>query len=251
MKRKYKIASPEEADNYRVAERSSGKYDWSYRHRYNVISNFLPNCDTQKNLLDFGCGDGSFIKYLLKKSVNLHMTGYDPYLQESVVASRPNVKMCKSLKGMENKFDIITSLDVIEHIQDDKEAMLQINKLMHLNGLLLLTVPAHELLYSLYDAEVGHYRRYSKHSIFQLLQKSGFSVQHFTYFYIPFIPVALILKIYKPLRKMWEKKPQLDVPTWVSKFFSVMMDIEFKILCKNDFYLPFGHSIFIAALKEE
>jgi hypothetical protein len=45
------------------------------------------------------------------------------------------------------------------------------------NGRLVLLVPAHPQLYCGLDVEVGHYRRYSKHGLVQLLQRSGFCVE--------------------------------------------------------------------------
>src|SRR4051794_5594519 len=59
-------------------------------------------------------------------------------------------------------FDVITLLDVIEHIDDDKEALTAVKALLRPSGLLLITVPAVPLLWSDHDVSVHHRRRYMR-----------------------------------------------------------------------------------------
>ena len=251
MKHKYPIASPDEATRYLNMYRSSEKYDWAYRHRFTVVSHFLPCTNTSQKLLDFGCGNGSFIKFLSNKNYMLTTTGYDPYFISGEMNKVSGVHVHRSLENInKEQFDFVTAIEVIEHIEDDYEALVQIHKLLVPGGSLLLTVPAHQCLYSLYDAEIGHYRRYCRRSIVKLLKKTGLSIKYFTYFFFPLIPVAIVLKYYKPLRRMWQKEPHLDVPSCLINFFSVLTTIELKLLRKTNFNLPFGHNIFVHAKKE-
>lgn len=85
--------------------------------RLKTITELLP--DDVKNLLDVGCGNGIFLKYLEKKSLEMNMTG----LERSKVAIENKVCTSEILEGSadeinfkDQSFDIITSLEVIEHL---------------------------------------------------------------------------------------------------------------------------------------
>jgi len=71
-------------------------------------------------------------------------------------------------------FDAITMFDVIEHIEDDAFALKKCRKALISDGIIFITVPAFELLWSRIDTESGHKRRYSK-ALFCAIKKSDFS----------------------------------------------------------------------------
>ena len=62
-------------------------------------------------------------------------------------------------------FDLITCLDVIEHIADDRVALAELRRVCKPGGFMLLTVPAYQALWSLHDDANHHYRRYSRRSL--------------------------------------------------------------------------------------
>lgn len=69
----------------------------------------------------------------------------------------------------DKQFDSILYIDVIEHIEDDKrEVQLAVERLEQ-NGYLIILVPAHNFLYSPFDKAIGHYRRYNKKMLKELI----------------------------------------------------------------------------------
>ena len=252
MTKKHAIVSPKEAAQHRDAGKLDGKNNWWNRHRFDLISNFLPRTSMSQSLLDFGCGNGLFLIYLQNSKYNLSLTGYEPFLTNNVFehSGGGTVGIHDSLEKLDNKsFDIVITLDVLEHIEKDKKALVQINKLLKFQGYLLLTVPAYHCLYSLHDAAVGHYRRYNKPTIVNLLEKHGFSVLHATYFFCFLVPPSAIRKLFLSVRSMWQNSHVLDAPTDPLKLFSLLTYMEIKLLQKTNFYLPFGTSIFVLARK--
>lgn len=81
-----------------------------------------------------------------------------------------------------NKFDTIIALNVIEHIEDDYVALDFIYEMLKQNGKALILVPAHQSLYNNIDRKVGHYRRYSKKTLLELIDKTNFQIDD-VYFY--------------------------------------------------------------------
>jgi SAM-dependent methyltransferase len=63
------------------------------------------------------------------------------------------------------KFDAIVYLDVIEHIEDDRAELARAAALLAPGGSLVVLAPAHACLYTAFDRAIGHFRRYSTHSL--------------------------------------------------------------------------------------
>jgi SAM-dependent methyltransferase len=79
-------------------------------------------------------------------------------------------------------FDSCILINVLEHVEDDKDMLLQLRALLKPNGALLLFVPALPFLYGTLDALVNHHRRYTKSSLWSVVGEAGFSVHHLRYF---------------------------------------------------------------------
>src|SRR5262249_30499806 len=73
-------------------------------------------------------------------------------------------------------YDTIICLNVLEHIEDDVEALRNMRKLLKPGGKLLLYVPANPRLYCEIDRGVGHYRRYVMKELLDKMQRAGYRV---------------------------------------------------------------------------
>ena len=74
----------------------------------------------------------------------------------------------KQINEIDTKFNTIVHFNVLEHIKEDKEEILNCLKNINKNGYLIILVPAHNKLYSKLDKAVGHYRRYDKSFFYNL-----------------------------------------------------------------------------------
>lgn len=71
-------------------------------------------------------------------------------------------------------FDALLAFDVLEHIEHDRDALKQWHSWLVPNGTLLLSVPAHMRMWSAGDEWAGHFRRYEREPLVQLLREAGF-----------------------------------------------------------------------------
>ena len=150
---------------------------------------------------EIGPGTGSIVDNYVKKIPSL--TLYEPSLNlfkilKKRYKSNNKVKILnKTFKKQKKKFDTIIYFDVIEHIKNDK---LEINNALNnlkKNGHLIINVPAFNLLYSEFDKEVGHYKRYQKKDIGKILSKKRYSQKEMKYYdSIGFI-LAFLSKTFK------------------------------------------------------
>jgi 2-polyprenyl-3-methyl-5-hydroxy-6-metoxy-1,4-benzoquinol methylase len=91
-------------------------------------------------------------------------------LEESVASERLP-QCCEVIAGtvatanVAGPFDTILYVDVLEHIEDDREELAQIPSLLADGGRLVVVAPAHSWLYSPFDARIGHHRRYTRSTL--------------------------------------------------------------------------------------
>ena len=115
-------------------------------------------------MLDFGCGTGAFLEHL-EQFGNVSAVDSDP----SAVAfchsrGRTEVKLVPPgapLPFADGAFDLVTSLDVIEHIDDDVAALRELRRVLRPGGRLLVAVPAFMFLWGKQDEVSHHHRRYT------------------------------------------------------------------------------------------
>lgn len=62
-------------------------------------------------------------------------------------------------------FDLILYIDVLEHIEDDTTELAKSAQHLKPGGIIAILSPAHQWLFTPFDASIGHYRRYSKRTI--------------------------------------------------------------------------------------
>jgi len=90
------------------------------------------------------------------------------------------------------KFQIICAFDVIEHIEDEEITVKWLHDHLNEGGLIFVTVPAMQFLWSQYDVDAHHYRRYDKHRL-EVALSERFSIEYMTYFNTHlFPPIALV-----------------------------------------------------------
>jgi SAM-dependent methyltransferase len=111
--------------------------------RYNEILESFEKYRTTNNLIDLGCSNGLFLECAAKKGWNVFGTEYDPKCIE--VGKEKGITIFKSDKLPDElfqmKFDVVTSFEVIEHINNPNEEMEFINRLLRSGGVAYITTP--------------------------------------------------------------------------------------------------------------
>jgi SAM-dependent methyltransferase len=137
-------------------------------------------------VLEVGAGQGNFSCYLLEcEPEELYLMEPTPHLALRLTdrfSSLPNVHVVQgTLKESEialrhERLDTVVCVNVLEHIDNDLEALHLMQKLLRLaNGRLLLFVPACPFLYNSLDRAYGHFRRYRKPELLRKLASAGFT----------------------------------------------------------------------------
>ena len=147
-----------------------------------------------KKSLDFGSGYGYFAKLLREKGIeNINCVEIDEELNEH--CKNLDFVVFDDLKKIDdNSFEFIYTLNVLEHVEDDKSALLLLKNKLQSGGKIFIYVPAFQVLYSSFDKQIGHFRRYRKDDLAPFLEQNGFEVTQAKYVDSMGFVLALIYK---------------------------------------------------------
>ena len=135
----------------------------------------------KKKVLDFGAGSGTYAKMLKKHGTTPDCLEPDAILQSTLAKSGFNVVAgSKDLKP--NTYDLIYSLNVFEHIENDFEEIKKLQKALKKGGRLIVYVPAYQLLFSSMDKIVGHHRRYRTKRLKDMAASAGLTIKDVGYY---------------------------------------------------------------------
>lgn len=145
--------------------------------RFNALKDLLKNF-TSGNFIEFGAGTGDFTKYFLEKN----FSGYAYDIDSRTVATlKENLKEYSNITTIDSleqvkdlKFDYIFAFEVLEHIEDDKKELFEWSKFLKNDGTITISVPAHKSKFSKEDERVGHFRRYEKDELIELIKGAGY-----------------------------------------------------------------------------
>lgn len=170
---------------------------WWYRGRRRVLRAILDDLPLPARalLLDAGCGSGRTLDELCHYGA---ASGADISLDAVAHARRRghNVHHARveELPFRAQTFDVVTCLDVVEHTPDDRETLVELHRVLRPGGFLILTVPAHPLLWSRHDELNLHYRRYTRRALRRLAGDVQLELVRETYFNGVLLPAAALVR---------------------------------------------------------
>ena len=144
--------------------------------RYNdFLIRLIQENSVGSQALDRGAGAGTFAKPISAGGTNVLCMEPDNDLRAELAQS--GLEVASSLEEISGgSIDYAYSLNVLEHIKDDHAAIVELYRCLKPGGRFLVYVPAFQVLYSQMDTHVGHFRRYRRKPLSQLLQTVGFDV---------------------------------------------------------------------------
>lgn len=147
------------------------------RLRFDVVGRMLDELRDATSLLEIGCGQGAMAVLLARK---FDYVGYEPDGESFALAQRRLDSMGRGVVHNEvlpddpsRRFDIVAAFEVLEHLEDDRDNLRLWVEWLRPGGHVLLSVPAHQERFGPSDIAVGHFRRYSRAGLGQLLDDAG------------------------------------------------------------------------------
>lgn len=215
-----------------------------------LLEKYLPPAPRERQILDIGCGTGTMLQHLAKFGRVQGADGDSEAIRFCRERGLPEVQQITlpALPFAPESYDLITLLDVLEHVDEDLATLRSIHRVLKPGGTLLLAVPAFPFLWGRQDEISLHKRRYVRDQIRTLLEQADFEIVRLSYFNTFLFPAIAAIRLLKPYRR--EAEPltsdfSLQIPAWANALLSRLFAAEALVLRHGSF--PFGVSIFALA----
>ena len=172
---------------------------WWYRGRRRVLAAVLDGIALPPGarLLDAGCGSGRELDELAARGRATGIDVSDVALACARRRGHADVRRAaiERLPFADATFDLVTCLDVIEHLPDDVAALAELRRVTRPDGLLVVTVPAYQALWSAHDLANRHLRRYRAASLRAAAGAAGWVVVRDTHFNALLLGPAAVVRL--------------------------------------------------------
>ncbi len=179
-------------------EIASAEHFW-LRRRLDVLLELAgPLLHRRARIAEIGCGTG-VVQRQLEDRCDVTVDGFDLNLfaLERNLSHRGRLACYNVLDRREDlagRYDVVLLLDVIEHVDEEDAFVAGARHLLAPGGSLVVNVPAVQALYSSYDREVGHVRRYAPRDLAGVAGRASLVLRRWTYWGLPLLPLALARK---------------------------------------------------------
>ena len=216
-----------------------------------LLQKYSTGYPSNREILDAGCGVGG-LSVKLKSFGAVHSIDANDHAIELAEKQGVSVKqaLIEELPFADSTFDVCTCIDVIYHrsVISDSHAIQELYRVLKVNGLLIVRVPAREELFSNHDLHVYTARRYSLGQLTSTLVNAGFQLEYASYcqgsLYLPALVKATAERIFA----QQETSAVRDVNPTVNKLLSIILRAENRFLAANG-RLPIGIGAIAVARK--
>lgn len=176
----------------------SRRFFW-HRLRWNAVRRSLPR--GAFTLLDVGAGAGHLAEYLREERPQATYRFVEP-----IPALRDRLRTRHGIEadyGDHPRYTGVSHvalLDVLEHQRDDVGFLRNLLEKLDVGATVLLTVPALQFLWSTWDENLGHYRRYDRRELTRTITAAGFALETCTYLFPELLPLGIYRRFAKGRR---------------------------------------------------
>jgi SAM-dependent methyltransferase len=242
-----------EAELYRQMRELEDRH-WWFAARRDIVGSILDTLDLPPDprILDVGAGTGGNLEMLSRLG---HVTGLE--YDDAAAALARERGIARVLKGSlpddlpfpPGEFHVIMLLDVLEHVEDDRSAVICLERLLAPGGFLVITVPACPFLWSYHDIQHHHKRRYRRRELKSLLLESGFRIRHTTFFNTWLFPVIVVTRLLRRMKSSVKIGEDTGMPSrFINGILQCIFSSERYLLGRIS--MPFGASLLAVAVKD-
>lgn len=226
--------------------------NWWYRGRRFMVRLLFKKFVSMERgkFLDVGCGAGEGKSIVAHEDV---LVGLDVSDEALALAARKGYGALRRgsaehVPAGDREFDAVLMLDVLEHVDDDHRALCECHRILSPSGLLFLTVPAYQWLWSGHDEVFGHRRRYTRTMLIATARSAGFTIVFCSYFVALLLPVIASYRLAEKRIRNARCSHFFRLPSAINAVLYGLLCFE-GILLRMGCRLPAGSSIVLVARK--
>ncbi len=231
------------------------QYHWWFVSRNNLIKELIRSLRVQDpKMLDIGCGTGN---NLINFGTLGTIFGLDISSQALAFCAKRGLRdivvRCPVEKTAfrDKVFDIVTCLEVLEHLQDPVEALRELRRVLKDTGKIIIAVPAFRTLWSQHDEALCHLRRYRADSLLSDAEEAGLKVEKTGYFFFTSFFIVAPIRILRKFLETKKRRAHSDTttvpPKLLNEFLKILFAVEAKVSLR--FGLPIGTTLYAVVSK--
>lgn len=242
-------------DNFEALARVEHRSFWFRSRNQLVIWALRAYCPKATDLLEIGCGSGYVLGGVAAALPGIRLSAVEMFAIAIAIARRrvPAAAFYQADAAnlpFEAEFDVVTCLDVLEHIGDDRAVLDQIATILRSRGVLVATVPQHPWLWSGVDEYAHHKRRYRRGELEGKLRAAGFEILFSSSFVTLLLPLVLISRSRQQQAETLDPLAEFKLPPALDRLLEYFLVLERRLLGWG-VRLPLGASRLVVARVEE
>jgi SAM-dependent methyltransferase len=205
-------------------------------------------------LADCGAGTGIFAAEMIQECNVVAVDDFEKSLEllrMRLGENRVRKGSCAALPLAGESVNVLTALDVIEHVQDDRAALREFLRVLRPAGIAVITVPALMALWSDWDVSLRHYRRYDRRGLLSIIP-DGFEILHVNYINVAVLPLVYLIRKYRGLKqrlglKAVARSEDAIPPDWLNNF---LRPVFVRMACQGTLRFPAGVGLLVVLRKK-
>ena|ERR1043166_6201773 len=206
-----------------------------------------------KSFFEVGCGTGFVLAGIHQRFPRMRLTGSEIFADGLAIAKArvPNAELYQmdarriSFAG---EFDVVGAFDVLEHVVQDEDVLVQMFNAVRSGGGLLLTVPQHRFLWSVTDEYAMHQRRYNRTELRAKLESAGFRIERITSFNSLLLPLMIWSRVGRKRDHDFQPLREFEIEAALNKTLESILSFE-RLLIRTGASFPAGGSLLLVGRK--
>jgi SAM-dependent methyltransferase len=222
---------------------------WWYRARREILAGLIRRrirLPENPRILEIGCGTGHNL-VMLKRFGRVDAVEIDPAARAIASGRLGHAVMdapLPALTGVEDRaYDLVAILDVLEHVEADREALESIARKLRPGGRILIAVPAHPWMWSAHDVVNHHKRRYTRKTLRAAVEAAGLELDMMSWFNSLLFPLAAAARFAGKVRRKDDSDDKLP-PRPLNALFETIFGLERYAIGR----LPFPPGVSLVAI---
>lgn len=228
---------------------------WFHGRERLVVWALQQHFPSAATLIDVGCGRGSLLAGIRRRVPGLQLAGAEllddglKFARQRLASDIGLYQLDATALPFEGEFDVVTSCDVLEHIDDDRAVLRQLYQAVVPGGGIIITVPQHRWLWSAVDTYSHHRRRYERHELVSAIEQAGFVVERVTSFVTSLLPLLLVLRLRRQrLDDHFDPTAELKIGALPNAVLGKMLGVDIATI-RMGASLPVGSSLLAVARR--
>lgn len=234
-----------------IALIEAGNFWFRVRNRL-IIWALGKYCPEFQSFLEIGCGTGYVLSGIASAFPGVSLHGSEIFTAGLTFAAarQPTIDFmqmdARHIPFIE-EYDSIGAFDVLEHIEEDEQVLMQVHGALKPGGIMLLTVPQHAWLWSDVDNYACHVRRYSFKDLHAKVKAAGFDILRSTSFVSTLLPAMWASRlIQKNTAEKFDATSEFRTPNWLNQVLEFILRAEAHIIMSGANFRLGGSRLIVA-----